>query len=70
MASQVTVTGVVGPGQAITAQVFSNVTSFSLDCPNEVLSLVDSGKIHIISIAAATTITVTVTANVYTVSIS
>lgn len=69
MASTLTVTGVVGPALAVTAQVFTGVKSFLIDTQKEILTVV-TDRISDISIAAATTITVTVSGSDYTVTIS
>lgn len=70
--ASVTVTGTAGPGKSITAQVFNNVTAFRLDPVNAMLNLDQSDQLTQISIAAATTITVTLAAAAgnYTVTIS
>ena len=73
MPATVTVTGVTGPGVALAATVFTNVASFSVNTFNaEVLTLTfaDSKQPKEVSIAAATTITVTVSGVNYTVTIS
>lgn len=73
MPATVTVTGKAGPGITVTAAVFTNVASFAfLTQGKEMLELsfTDGTPITYISIAAATTITVTVSGDVYTVSIS
>lgn len=68
--SQVTVTGKIGPGVTVTTVVFSNVTSFAINTDNEILSIIQTDKRTDIDITAATTITITVSGNNYTVSIS
>lgn len=70
-----TVTGTAGPGNALTAQVFNNVTSFAIDISKQMLTLEggDAGpNPKYIAISAATTITVTLAAAAgnYTVVIS
>jgi len=70
MSATVTVTGTIGPGVAVTAQVFSDVTSFSIDTTNNLLTLVQGFKTTQISIAAAATITATKSGSTYTFSIS
>jgi hypothetical protein len=73
MAATVTVTGVIGPGVTVSAVVFSNVSQFAFDCNGkEILHLEFSdGRAPVdISIAAQTTITVTVSGSAYTVSVS
>lgn len=70
--SQVTVTAKAGPAVTLTAGVFTNVTSFAIDCDNEILTIVQSSPARTLQldIGAATTITCTVSGNTYTVSIS
>lgn len=74
MASVATITGKVGPASTITAQVFNNVTFFSIDTVNEVLELVytdaNGPRRSQIDIGADTTITCTVSGNNYTLTIS
>lgn len=73
MAATVTVTGVIGPAVTVSASVFTNVASFGIACAGkEILTLefTDGRGPLQISIAAATTITVTVSGQAYTVSIS
>ncbi len=71
MAATVTVDGTVGNGQTLTDVSFSNIRSFKIDTVTEMLELVDtSDKVTNISIAAAATMTVTITApNTYVVDI-
>lgn len=77
MASTVTVTGVTGPAIAVTAQVFTNVATWGVinstaAGTQELLQLTFTdgrGPLYI-SIAAATTMTVTISGANYTVSIS
>jgi hypothetical protein len=69
----VTVTGTIGAGNALTAAVFSNIARFVLNPVTSMLTMVDtSDRVTDVSIAAATTITVTLSAAAgnYTVSIS
>jgi hypothetical protein len=69
--SQVTVTGYAGPGITVTAQVITDVVSFGIECQNEILVITqNNGHVTRIAIEAATTITVTVSGNNYTVSVS
>lgn len=70
MPSTVTVTGVVGPAQAVTAAAFSNVTFFSIDTEKELLHFVSDGRKVEIEIAAVTTITLTVSGNAYALTLS
>lgn len=69
--SKVTVTGKTGPAAALTATVINGISGFAIDCDNEILTVFIGGAPQpAIDIAAATTITVTVSGNNYTVSIS
>lgn len=74
MAGTATITGVIGPARAVTATVFSNVSWFAIDTDKEILDIrwVNGGRVvqQQIEIAAATTITCTVSTNVYTLTIS
>lgn len=74
MPSTATITGKVGPGSTITAQVYNNVTFFSIDTNNEILEIAytdANGPRRVqIDIAADTTITCTVSGSTYTLSIS
>lgn len=73
MPATVTVTGVIGPAKTLTATVFTGVATFAFNTVGgEILTLTFSnGRPPVdISIAAATTITVTVSGSDYTVSVS
>lgn len=72
MPSQVTVTGTIGPGSAVTAMVILNVSGFSIDTLNKILTVTtaDGQGPRIISITAATTLTLTVSGANYTLAIS
>jgi hypothetical protein len=68
-----TVTGKTGAGLTMTAQVFAGITSFRFNIPNAMLQLVNSsGVITDVSIAAATTVTVVLSAasGNYTITVS
>lgn len=71
MAGTITVTGVAGPAIAVTAQVFTNITSLLIDMVGNVITM-QQGSVTIppISINAATTVTVTKSAATWTVTIS
>lgn len=69
-ASQITVTGTVGPGQALTAGVFTNVSYWSVDCASGVLTFQSNGKTYNVYIGAQTTFTVTMSGTNFTVAIS
>tara|TARA_R110000868_G_scaffold285261_1_gene545718 strand:- start:283 stop:510 length:228 start_codon:yes stop_codon:yes gene_type:complete len=69
----VTVTGTSGPGLTLTAGVFTGITKFTLNPVTAMLEMTESsGEVLNISIAAATTITVVLSAAFgnYTVTIS
>ena len=72
MSASVTVTGKVGPGNTLTAGVFSNVVLASFNCATNILQLTqsDPNRVLDVSIAAATTITVTKSGSSYTFAIS
>jgi hypothetical protein len=73
MPATVTVTGVIGPAVTVSATVFSNVSAFHFDVTGKetlTLEFVDGSQPVCISIAAQTTITVTVSGANYTVSVS
>jgi hypothetical protein len=68
-----TVTGTIGPGNALTAAVFTNQASVEFNAVTSMLRMVDtSDKVTNISIAAATTVTVVLSAAAgnYTVTVS
>lgn len=71
MAATVTVDGTVGPGNSLADVSFMNIRSFKIDTETEMLELIDNNdKVTNISIAAAATMTVTITApNTYVVDI-
>ena len=68
-----TVTGTMGPGNTITSGSFTNIASMRFNAVTSMLELVDvNDKVTNISIAAATTVTVTLSAAAgnYTVVVS
>jgi hypothetical protein len=74
MPGTATVTGVIGPGRAITAQVYNNVSFFSLVTKDEILHIeYDNGmgkQIAQIDVGAQTTWTLTVTGSTYTLTVA
>lgn len=71
MSATVTATGTAGPGDTITAGVFSDISIVDFDCVNNILTLTDvNGKVVQISITAATTITATKSSSTYTFTVS
>lgn len=71
MAVTATLTGSIGAGSALTAKVFTDVLSFTVDSSTNVISLVKEGQVTIfVSIASATTFTATKSGSTYTITIS
>lgn len=70
MASAATVTAKIGPAQTVTAQVFSNVSSFNFDVIAKVLTVVNNGIITQMDINAATTVTCTIATGNFTLTVS
>jgi hypothetical protein len=72
MAGTATITGVVGPASTVTAQVFTNITSFTFDMVNNVVQFTqsDPNRTQQIAISAATTVTITKSGSTYVVTIS
>lgn len=72
MAATLTLTGTAGPGNTVTANVFTDVISFEIDCVNNLISFKQSttSQVTCISITAATTITATKSGSTYTLTIS
>lgn len=74
MASTLTITGKVGPAAALTSAVFNNVTFFSIDTTNEILDVAynngDGAQRVQIDISAQTTLTLTVSGNAYSLTIT
>lgn len=71
MSATLTVTGKTGADLTMTAQVFSNVSSFAFDCIKNLLSFTDvSGHVTDVDVNAATTITATKSGSTYTLTVS
>jgi hypothetical protein len=74
MPGTATVTGKVGGGVTLTSGVFQNVSFFSLDTTNEVLTIKynngDGAKEIAIDVSAQTTWTLTVSGNTYTLTVT
>lgn len=71
MPGTVTLTGTNGPGVAVTAAVFTDVTAINIDLNKNIITLTKSGEIvSPISVAAATTVTATKSGNAWTLTIS
>ena len=70
MAATLTLTGTVGPGTALTAGVFTNVSSFTINADTNMVYFVQNGEHFEVSVNAATTVTATKSAAVWTLTIS
>lgn len=72
MSATLTVTGTIGPDIDVTAQVFTNVISFTIDCVGNTITFYQSSTPSptCIEISAATTITATKSGSTYTLVIS
>jgi len=71
MASTVTVVGRIGPALTLPSKVFSDVKSFTFEDGSEILTIVTTdNKVYQIEIAAAVTITLTVSGTSYTLTIA
>lgn len=72
MAATLTITGTAGPGNTVTANVFTDVISFEFDCVNNLLHFKQSttSQVTTINISAATTITATKSGSTYTLTVS
>ena len=71
MPATVTLTGTAGPAKAVTATVFTDVSSFLIDADKNMITLFRSGEtVSPISVAAATTVTATKAGNLWTLVIS
>lgn len=67
---QATVTGTAGPGNDVTAAVFTNLRSLAFNIQNMLEMTDNNGKVTNLDISAATTFTVTISGGNYTVAIS
>lgn len=70
MANTATVTGKAGPGLTVTAAVFTNVTTWTVDNVNAILTINTNGQIVTVDIGGKTTFTVTVSGGTYAVAVS
>jgi hypothetical protein len=70
MPATITVTGVVGPGNALTAAVFTNVTEFTIVPDTNMLYYKASGLNREVSVTSATTVTATKSGSTWTLTIS
>jgi hypothetical protein len=66
-----TITGVAGPGNTVTAAVYTGVSQVTFDVANSVVRFTDSdGKEQAIAVSTTLTVTVTVSSGNYTISVS
>jgi hypothetical protein len=71
MSATVTVTGVTGPGDALSAVVYTDVLSFKVDTNKNLLDLEFAQNKHsFITIVAAATVTATKSGTTWTLTIS
>jgi hypothetical protein len=70
MPGTATITAKAGPGLTVTAQVFPGLSYFSINTDTKIIELVSNGITKQLDINAATTYTLTVSAGVYTLTIS
>lgn len=72
MPNKVTYTGVMGPGSALTATVFNDVTCVTLGLARGVAEIVygTPSRTAVVEISATTTITDTIVAGAHTIVIS
>lgn len=71
MPATITVTGKACAGLTVTASVFVNINSYTMDCVNNIITMTDSsGRVTAVVIDAAATITATKSGNTYTLVIS
>lgn len=70
MAGTLTVTGVIGPGNSLTAAVYTGITFYHIDTVNNEISFDQGIRTVHVSITAATTITATKSGSTYTLTIS
>ena len=71
MSATLTLTGKAGPGNTLTAAVFTNVTEFTVETENGTIRFNDAnGLFRTVDISAATTVTATKTGTTWTLTIS
>lgn len=71
MAATCTITGVGGAGVTVSAQVFTNITFFTIDAVNNTIAMIQgSVPLPTISVNAATTVTATKSGSTWTLTIS
>ena len=71
MAATLTLTGTNGPGITVTATVFNDVHSFTIDSTTNMVQMnFADGRVRFVSVNAATTVTATKSATTWTLTIS
>lgn len=70
MASQITVTLPIGPGESAVAQVLTNVTDVDFQLDRKVLQVTAGGKITAYDFSTAATVTYTISAGNSTIVVS
>lgn len=71
LTATVTITGVVGPGDSVSATKLTSVTSWNVDCINNTLTVFyGNNQVQAFDISAETTLTWTVSGNTYTLTIA
>ena len=70
MSATLTLTGTIGPGNSLSAAVYSGISRFTIDCEVNTISFFINNVLTTIGITAATTITATKSGSVYTLTIS
>ena len=69
--ASLTITGTAGPGNTVTAGVYTGVTSINIDVANSMISFVDSnGATQFIAVSTTLTVTVTVASGNWTITIA
>ena len=72
MSATLTLTGTTGPGTALAAKVFSNVLTFAVDTPKNLISFTQEGtqQTVYVDITSAATVTATKSGTTWTLTIS
>ena len=70
MANQATVTSILGPGQAITTKVFSNLSAIDFQLATGIISLTSNGVITQVSYSPVTRVTFSISGGNTTIAIT
>lgn len=72
MAGTLTITGVTGPADTLSAVVYTNVLYYHIDCVNNIVSFRREGETQdaYITVVAAATVTATKSGSTWTLTIS